>query len=859
MAKRIDVALTLNDRDFTRGINRAERELDGFEATASGLKGLLGGLFAGIGFGALTSGLVKTYTEFEKTRTVLSTLLGSQQAATQEFERLQRLANSLPQDLQDITDAFVILTRTGMNTSSTALKNFSNIATGTGKSMTQLAEAVADAMTGEFERLKEFGIKVEKQNGKLVASIGGQQAFVANSAQELVSQLEALGATQFGTAAANNAGTLDQSLSNLRGTVYEVTIAFMEGLAPALKISSDNMAEFIKHNKTLIADMGRGVGEALHTVAAGFKLLGENIDLVRNALLTVIALQGFQSLQRILANFSQFLTQFGSFKKMADGIKAFGAALASVNGPLKLIVAGLLAVMAIFAIFRDSTLEISGEVVSLGDIMEAFSLRISRGFSALVDVFANMGESIPLLGALFGVLKAAGVDLLGALGVLGRGAMKVLDKMVKGFILLAQIVADSAQSIIAAFDVVFMTLPRALWEFIKRSGAQIGELWDYVTSGGQDAIENMFAGAGTGLLDDVRQKLQGIKENFTETGEAADFLFNGENMFDLGPMLSDLKTMRDTAREIDALEIDLGGLPERRQMPGAIGADPEAEKRAKKQREQELADRQAFFQNLADEADYWAEHNKKLEEDRARLSQDVAFIQMEAYGEVYTATQRLTEMQAILNEAYAQGIIPLEEYQRLMEKLQENFDLSTGAGSFADGWAQAFEDFKLRVNDAASFGAQMFDTFTSGMSDAIMTFVETGKLSFRSLINDMMRQIIKMLIDKMVMNFMGLFAGGGSGGGGFFSSLFGGARAEGGPVMANKTYLVGERGPELFTPTGSGGITPNDQLGGGKVQQTNVVYNINAVDALSFKQMVAQDPEFIYAVSRAGARRQPGQ
>ena len=44
-----------------------------------------------------------------------------------------------------------------------------------------------------------------------------------------------------------------------------------------------------------------------------------------------------------------------------------------------------------------------------------------------------------------------------------------------------------------------------------------------------------------------------------------------------------------------------------------------------------------------------------------------------------------------------------------------------------------------------------------------------------------------------------------------------GARQEGGPVMGGRTYLVGERGPELFTPNTAGNITSNDNLGGGVV------------------------------------------
>lgn len=47
---------------------------------------------------------------------------------------------------------------------------------------------------------------------------------------------------------------------------------------------------------------------------------------------------------------------------------------------------------------------------------------------------------------------------------------------------------------------------------------------------------------------------------------------------------------------------------------------------------------------------------------------------------------------------------------------------------------------------------------------------------------------------------------------------FGGARANGGPVSSGRSYLVGEGGPELFTPRGSGAIVSNDRLGGGSTR-----------------------------------------
>ena len=52
-----------------------------------------------------------------------------------------------------------------------------------------------------------------------------------------------------------------------------------------------------------------------------------------------------------------------------------------------------------------------------------------------------------------------------------------------------------------------------------------------------------------------------------------------------------------------------------------------------------------------------------------------------------------------------------------------------------------------------------------------------------------------------------------------------GTRASGGPVMGGGTYLVGERGPELFTPGTSGSITPNSAMGG-----ANITVNVNGGD-----------------------------
>ena len=76
----------------------------------------------------------------------------------------------------------------------------------------------------------------------------------------------------------------------------------------------------------------------------------------------------------------------------------------------------------------------------------------------------------------------------------------------------------------------------------------------------------------------------------------------------------------------------------------------------------------------------------------------------------------------------------------------------------------------------------------------------------------------------------------------------GGARAAGGPVDAGTPYLVGEQGPELFTPNSAGAIAPNSSLG-----RSSITINVTARDAQSF---LKSESQIAAMLSRALARGQ---
>ena len=85
-----------------------------------------------------------------------------------------------------------------------------------------------------------------------------------------------------------------------------------------------------------------------------------------------------------------------------------------------------------------------------------------------------------------------------------------------------------------------------------------------------------------------------------------------------------------------------------------------------------------------------------------------------------------------------------------------------------------------------------------------------------SVLNSLKRKIIEVALESAVSGIGGKI-------GGFLGKVFGGGKAAGGPVAANKSFVVGEKGPEILTMGSSRGfITPNNQLGGSTTNIVNV-------------------------------------
>jgi len=165
-----------------------------------------------------TAGLMKLVSvqrEFDKINAGLITITGSSAEAAKAFEAIQDFATTTPYSLQQVSEAFIRLANVGLSPSERALASYGNTAAAMGRDLMQFVEAVADASTGEFERLKDFGIKAKMQGDQISFTFQGVTTTVARNSAEIERYLTSLGENQFAGAMAERMKTLDGAISNL--------------------------------------------------------------------------------------------------------------------------------------------------------------------------------------------------------------------------------------------------------------------------------------------------------------------------------------------------------------------------------------------------------------------------------------------------------------------------------------------------------------------------------------------------------------------------------------------------------------------------------------------------------------------
>ena len=220
----LNVKVTADISDLKRDLARMEGAVKGSAkksetAMSGGMKKIGGAIAAAFSVQAIISfsrKVIEVRSEFEKFEAVLTNTLGSSGAAKLALLDIKDMAARTPFSVAELSGAFVKLTNYGLKPSMESMRQYGDLASSVGQGFDQLAEAVADATTGEFERLKSFGIKTKKEGDKVTFTFKEQATTVDFTTQAIEEYVKGLGDLEgvSGSMAAISE-TLGGSVSNL--------------------------------------------------------------------------------------------------------------------------------------------------------------------------------------------------------------------------------------------------------------------------------------------------------------------------------------------------------------------------------------------------------------------------------------------------------------------------------------------------------------------------------------------------------------------------------------------------------------------------------------------------------------------
>lgn len=247
----------------------------------------------------------------------------------------------------------------------------------------------------------------------------------------------------------------------------------------------------------------------------------------------------------------------------------------------------------------------------------------------------------------------------------------------------------------------------------------------------------------------------------------------------------------------------------------------------------------------------------------------ISFIFGRSATEIVENIQKINEETGKILGKFTDPIIPSETIANTVSGLEsikksmlDAFGEEEGqGGSAVTTTKDKLTDFEIRLQEFAqnaqaplqkfaegfqTTGAMIGDTIVASMKkfeDTLVDGLMSGKFAFKDFADFVIKELLRIAIKKLIIDKIT---------GGFTSFLGGlGGRERGGTVTANKPYIVGEAGAELFVPNKTGTIVPNNRLSGGMASggmPVNITYNIQAFDSKDTLAAITENAPTISAI-----------
>lgn len=288
---------------------QAERRIKGLTDTAISEGKRAEGSFNGMGtalaaiggtafLGMIGKEILDTTAKFEKFEIVLKNTLGEIEGQA-ALDMIAEFAATTPFQLDEVTDSFIRMANQGFVPTRDEMVLLGDLASSTGKSFNQLTEAMLDAQTGEFERLKEFGIKASSNGDKVTFSFKDQQT------------------------------TVDKTNASIRD--YILSLGELQGIQGANEKISQSLTGQISNLQDKLAAMYNEIGSGndgiLYGGVQGAAALIENYETVGKVLISLVAVYGAYKAAVIVTNAVSVLQSEIAYQQILANIGNTGATI----------------------------------------------------------------------------------------------------------------------------------------------------------------------------------------------------------------------------------------------------------------------------------------------------------------------------------------------------------------------------------------------------------------------------------------------------------------------------------------------------------------------------------------------------
>lgn len=289
--------------------------MSNFTGMLKGAAGLVAGFFAVDKLVDVEGQIIDATRTYERYYAVLRNGFSDENKASQSLELIYNFASKTPYSVNELTESFIQLSNRGFTPTEEQMRKIGDLAASQGKSFNQLVEGVLDATTGEYERLKEFGINAQTAGDKVTLSFKNQETTIDKFNKGAIKDAILAFGDLKGVAGSMGAvsQTLDGQISNLSDS--------WEQLLTSLGKSQGFLSSIVSTTTKLISTLKGWIDVPLEE-----KIRGEQIELNQLVKSLILAGDNEQLVGQIRTEIAQ---KYPSFLKLVDLERATNISLAN--------------------------------------------------------------------------------------------------------------------------------------------------------------------------------------------------------------------------------------------------------------------------------------------------------------------------------------------------------------------------------------------------------------------------------------------------------------------------------------------------------------------------------------------------